>query len=307
MLPNFMNELLETFDRSCRFSEVQDLQFPEFSNNEIRVSIKRDDLIHPFISGNKWRKLKYFLDDYQKTSAKSISTYGGAYSNHLLATACAGATFGIKTKGYVRGDELNAHSNHILKLADQFGMDLDFISRSDYKIMKHSHGLQGNHSYHIPEGGAGALGRKGCADIINELDLEYDYILLDVGTGTTYAGILQAIQNKNLSTEVHGVVVLKNAEYLDSEICDVVEDKDGVSLLHQYHYGGFGRWDSEQMKFNKWFSSQTGILVDPVYTGKLFRALFELINNSFFAEGSSVLCLHTGGMTGVLSNDFLAI
>ena len=296
-----MSKRIEDFNQSLSNSKLEPLYFDEFKNRDIEVFVKRDDLIHPFISGNKWRKLKHHLLKFQASKASSIVTYGGAYSNHLIAVACAGAMFGIKTHGVVRGDELNKDSNLILKLCTQYGMELSFINRQEYKTQKLTAGIDDHGAYHIAEGGAGSEGVKGCAELVDELEELYDHIVLDVGTGTTYAGILQAVTAANLDTVVDGVVVLKNGAYLVDEIATMLQSHDGINLHLDYHFGGFGKWDDAQIEFNQKFTSSTGILVDPVYTGKLFRAVLHLASKEYFKPKSRILVIHTGGMTGVLS------
>lgn len=292
---------IEAFDQSTQNSNIERLNLPLFNEKGIEVYVKRDDKIHPFISGNKWRKLKYYVKFILENDVDEVITFGGAYSNHLLAVACAGALFGFKTRGVVRGEELNKTSNKVLQFCDQFGMSLEFVERSAYSEMKVKAGYEGG-EYFIPEGGAGALGRKGCADMLFELDQTYDRIILDVGTGTTYAGILEGVHGKQLDTKVEGIVVLKNGEYLQQEIADQLPNlQEHIHLHLDYHFGGFGKWDNEQEAFNKEFSSQTGIFVDPVYTGKLFRAIIDLTKKDHFPVGSKVLVIHTGGLMGALS------
>jgi 1-aminocyclopropane-1-carboxylate deaminase len=300
-----MSDQIIDFDRFCDNSYVHPLEFDLFAKKDLKVFIKRDDLIHPFVSGNKWRKLKYHIHDYHESGAHTLVTYGGAYSNHVLATACAGAVFGIPTKAYVRGEELNTNSNHILKLSYQFGMNLEFIDRTRYRETKDRCGKDRNGAYHIPEGGAGEAGTKGYEELLNELNDQYDQILLDVGTGTSYAGLLRGVIKRGWDTQVHGVVVLKNGGYLIDKIAAYTGNREKINLELERHFGGFGKWDDEQFEFNKSFSSHTGILVDPVYTGKLFRAFFDMARENHFARGERILCIHTGGMTGILSSSYL--
>lgn len=299
-----MSNSFDDFDRNLQNSIVQSLDFEVFKKKNLSLHVKRDDLIHPFISGNKWRKLKHFLLDFEATKAQSITTFGGAYSNHLLATACAGAHFGIPTYGIVRGEELEPNSNHNLALCNQFGMRLSFISRSEYKAQKHRKG-EHNGTYYIPEGGAGPEGMIGCGELLKELSQDYDHIFLACGTGTTYGGILNQVKKSQIATEVHGIVVLKNYFQMEEDIAKMLGNSDGISLFHDYHYGGFAKWDDNQIEFNKTFSSKTGILLDPIYTGKMIRGIFSLAERDYFKPEQKILAIHTGGLTGLFSEAFL--
>ncbi|MFT5723221.1 MAG: 1-aminocyclopropane-1-carboxylate deaminase [Bacteroidia bacterium] len=280
---------------------IQSITNPFFSDSGVDVFMKRDDLIHPFVSGNKWRKLKYNLQYYQETKADRLVTFGGAYSNHLIATAAACATSGIPCLGVVRGEELSVHSNYVLRLCHEFGMELKFISRSTYAEKK---ALYDNYSqqgfYVIPEGGDNTLGRKGCQEIVEQYDT-YDHIIVAVGTGTTFSGVIEG--SKGLS-QIHGICAVSGGGYLVESVKQNVSF-DNWKLHTDYSFGGFGKFDGEQLVFNRQFTKASGILVDPIYTGKMLRALKDLMGIGEIKSGESVLTIHSGGLTGLLSEKWL--
>lgn len=301
-------------------SPVEELDHDLFREKQVRVFLKRDDMIHPFISGNKWRKLKYLLKDAGQQGKKRLVTFGGAYSNHLLATAAAGARSGFDTSGFVRGEEV-LPLNDTLFLCRQFGMNLVYVSRERYahdKAGLFDEYFKGDPlAYVIDEGGTGSLAMRGCAELLDELDETFDHIVLACGTGTTAAGLLEGITERNLPTRVEGIAVLKNAGFLEQDIWSLagmpllspdtgskspVTDPAGYRLtLHlDFHHGGYAKTSPGLTGFMRDFHQGTGILLDPVYTGKMVYALFELIRNGCFVPGSKVLAIHTGGLFGLL-------
>jgi len=277
---------------------IQEIHFEPISTKGNRLFMKRDDLIHPFVSGNKWRKLKYNVEEADRQEKKVIATFGGAYSNHLIATAAAAASLGLESIGYVRGEELGPISNVILRLCHEFGMELKFISRSEYNNKEEiASKLQGDDVYIVPEGGANEFGIMGCADILSDVE-GFEHIVLAVGTGTTMRGL---IRKTGFVAKVHGIAALQGADYLRETIgCE-----SGNWQLHtDYSFGGFGKFDAEQMEFNRSFTKATGILLDPIYTGKMMRGLADLVKTNQITE-SRILCIHTGGLTGILSDKWL--
>ncbi len=255
-------------------------------------------MIHPFISGNKWRKLKYILSGAESLNKKHLVTFGGAFSNHLLATACAAAKFGFKSTGIVRGEEVH---NDVLMLCKLFGMNLLFTDRSSYQD-KHSlyktHFSDDPDTIFIDEGGAGELGVKGCSELLHELQENYDHIFCAAGTGTTAAGIIKGVQEHMIQSRVHVIPVLKGGSFLRPEI----EKYTGHPFeMHQkYHFGGYAKTSPELLAFIQSFCTSTGILIEPVYTGKMFFAVYDLIEKDKFEAGSRILTVHTGGLTGIL-------
>ncbi len=264
----------------------------------VSLDMKRDDLIHPFISGNKWRKLKYLLDDARSQQKRVLVTFGGAWSNHLLATACAGALFGFGTIGFVRGDE--KVSNPLLAMCRMYGMELRFVDRGRYRNKRMLFDeLTAEELYFVDEGGYAAGALAGCAEVVQELTTEYDHIFCACGTGTTLAGLSLGLQRAGCSTQLHGVPVLAGGEFIAENIRELYTD--AVFQLHtDYHFGGYAKTKPELLQFIRTFCSQTGILIEPVYTGKLCYAVLDLIRAGNFERGSKILILHTGGMTGIM-------
>ncbi len=279
-------------------SPVEQIFDPLFAEKEVKVFVKRDDMIHPIISGNKWRKLKYILSDAEKLNKKHLVTFGGAFSNHLLATACAAAKFGFRSTGIVRGDEVK---NEVLMLCRLFGMDLLFADRTSYNdktALFRKHFSEDSEAIFIDEGGAGEPGIKGCSELVAELHENYDHIICAAGTGTTAAGILKGLENLSLKSRMHIVPVLKGAGFLKAEI--EVHTDHPFEMHLQYHAGGYAKTSDDLIEFIRYFCKTTGILIEPVYTGKMFYALYDLIRKGHFPAGSKILAIHTGGLTGIL-------
>lgn len=239
-----------------------------------RVYLKRDDLIHPFISGNKWRKLKYNILAAKRQGCSGIYTFGGAFSNHLIAVACASASTGLKSLGFVRGDELKEDSNFILRLCTEFGMELRFLSREDYRSRKSAFTADEIPGYYfIPEGGANQEGILGCEEIFSTEpeQLGVTDIVCSVGTATTFCGLIRSFAPK---IRVHGVAAMREGKYLEDFIRKNCPDNPDNWILHDnFCRKGFGKSDPGLHHEMKRFSSSTGILLDPVYTGKMIMAM----------------------------------
>ncbi len=279
-------------------SPVEEIADPLFVKKGVRVFVKRDDMIHPFISGNKWRKLKYILPEAQRLNKNHLVTFGGAYSNHLLATACAAAKFGFKSTGVVRGEEVH---NDVLMLCRIFGMELRFLDREAYRHKRSffdSFFKDDPDAFFIDEGGAHELAVKGCSELPDELSESYEHIFCAAGTGTTAAGIIKGLQNKHSHTIPHLVTILKGGDFLTAEI----EKYTKLPFRNHtdYHFGGYAKSTPELLSFIQNFCASTGILIEPVYTGKMFFAIYDLIRKDAFAAGSKILAVHTGGLSGIL-------
>ena len=281
-------------------SPEEEVFYPPFRDFGIRLFFKRDDLIHPFISGNKWRKLKFNLIKAQKEAKTHLVTFGGAYSNHLLATAAAGARFGFKTTAFVRGENM---CNEVLSICKVFGMELIFVDRDTYK---NKSGLYEQHyannlsTYFIDEGGAGLEAEFGCREIISELQNTYDHIFCSVGTGTTVAGIINGVTTQKLNTKVHAVSALKNGSFLRNDIDNLLIKPIFYTLHTNHHFGGYAKSEPELIDFIKDFSSSTGILIDPVYTAKTLFCIKDLTSMNYFKKDARILMIHTGGLFGLL-------
>ena len=280
------------------YSPVHQIHDKLFDEQGLNVFIKRDDLIHPIISGNKWRKLKYLLKEAQAQNKTHLVTFGGAYSNHLLATSAAAAKFGFKSTGFVR-EEVN---NDTLFLCGLHGMNLIFTDREAYRdkqALFNKHFANDGDAFFIDEGGASALGSKGCSELIAELDDTYDHIISACGTGTTAAGIINGITRAQLSTQFQGVPVLKNGDFLRTGIDTFLEIPAAYHLHTDYHFGGYGKVNDELIHFVKQFVASTGILIEPIYTGKMLYALYDQAAKNHFSPGSRILAIHTGGIWGL--------
>jgi 1-aminocyclopropane-1-carboxylate deaminase len=281
------------------YSPVQQIKNKLFDERGLKVFIKRDDLIHPIISGNKWRKLKYILKRAQAENKTHLVTFGGVYSNHLLATAAAAAKFGFKTTGIVRGEAVD---NDTLFLCRLHGMDLIFTDRDSYRdkpALFKKHFDNNPEAFFIDEGGASAEGAKGCSELVDELAETYDHIFCASGTGTTAAGIINGIQHHHLSTLFHAVPVLKNGNFIKDEIDKFLITPANYHLHTNYHFGGYAKADEKLIEFIKQFVAATGILIEPVYTGKMLYAVYDLAANNYFKPGSSILAIHSGGIWGL--------
>ncbi len=266
---------------------------------EGNVYIQRDDLIHPLVSGNKWRKLQYHILYAKQEGKNRLVTFGGAYSNHLLATAAAGAILGLKTTAFLRADE--SIDNHYLRAAQLYGMQLIPVSREDYR---HKPELFARHfgedptAYCIAEGGAGEAAWEGVAGIVKALPFAPDYILHASATATTAIGLGKGIEACGYHTRVYAVAVLKNAEE-QRRLIQEVGLSETVEVLDGYAFGGYAKTTDSLMDFVKSAIAQTGILFDPVYTGKALWALRDMA-----LPGRGVF-LHTGGSMGLFSEAFL--
>jgi 1-aminocyclopropane-1-carboxylate deaminase len=277
------------------YSPVQKLKINPFSN----LFVKRDDLIDPYISGNKWRKLKFILERATIEDKNHLITFGGAYSNHLVATAAAAAKFGFQSTAFVRGEEVK---NEMLLLCSLYGMKLIFTNREGYKdkslLFEKKFG-QDKNAYFIDEGGASPEAVMGCTEIVDELREDYDHIFVAAGTGTTAAGLLKAIQNKNLDTKLHVIPILKGGEFIREEISKYTKISENLNLHTTYHFGGYAKTQPELIAFIKSFTAQTGILIDPVYTAKMFYSILDLQKQGKIRETDKILAIHTGGLLGI--------
>lgn len=282
------------------FSPVHQIKDPLFDERGLLVHIKRDDLIHPIISGNKWRKLKYLLKKAQALGKTHLVTFGGAYSNHLLATAGAGAKFGFKTTGIVRGEEVD---NDMLFMCKLHGMNLLFVDRDSYRdkpsLFDEHFGDDANAMF-IDEGGASPEAAQGCSELVAELPEVYDHLFCACGTGTMAAGIINGLQQHHLPTLPNPVPVFKNGGFIAGEIDKLLLTSTAYQLHTDYHFGGYGKVNAELINFIKKFVADTGILIDPVYTGKMLYAIYDLAAKDHFKPGSRILAVHSGGIWGLL-------
>lgn len=276
-------------------SRIDSISTPLIGNG-FQFDILRDDLIHPIVSGNKWRKLKYIVQHAIDNQYETIVSFGGAYSNHLIALAFAGKHFGIQTVGFVRGNE-KRDLNHYETTCLENNMQLIHVERSAYKNKKQlfqEHFGNQPKTLFVDEGGDHPLAELGVSEILNELKTHYDYIAIALGTGTTIHGLTKSIQNRTLSTKTIGISSLKNNFDLDKKMSEF--DASQYEIFHNYHRGKYAKMDTDLLEFIQQFYLETGIKTEPVYTGKMLMALDDLIRQSYFTTKDKILCIHTGGL-----------
>lgn len=276
--------------------------------NGIELFIKREDWLHPIISGNKFRKLKYNIQEAKKLGHTALLTFGGAFSNHILAVAGVGAEFGFTTIGIIRGEELESKiaENPTLAKAQELGMQFYFVSRTAYRdkektlFVNHLKEIFGNF-YLIPEGGTNELAVIGCEEILTDADKEYfTHITCAVGTGGTISGLINSSGQKQ---QIIGFSSLKGA-FLSDVICNFVL-KTNWNINEAYHFGGYGKVNDELISFLNSFYNQTAIPLDPVYTGKMVFGVLNLIEKAYFPNNSKILMIHTGGLQGIKGMNFV--
>lgn len=270
-------------------------------NPSVELFIKREDLIHPIVSGNKFRKLKYNLIQAKRENHSTLLTFGGAFSNHIAATAYAGKENGFKTIGVIRGEELESkiHENPTLQFAQECGMKFEFVSREQYRLKEDTDFIKRLEAkfgsfYLVPEGGTNNLAVQGCQEILNEEDHVYNYICCAIGTGGTISGIINSAFSNQ---KVLGFPSLKG-DFLQKDICKFAENENW-DLITDYHFGGYGKITRELIEFINDFFEKHKIPLDPIYTGKMVFGVMDLINQNYFPKNSKILLIHTGGIQGV--------
>ena len=271
------------------------------TQHPVQLDVLREDLNHPLIQGNKFRKLKYNLIEAQRLNLDTLLTFGGAYSNHIHATAAAAKAYGFKSIGIIRGEELaNKELNPSLKDAQAMGMELKFISRSDYRDVtqnKNFNLLQEEfpNTYILPEGGSNDLAVKGCEEILDNRTSVYDFICVPMGTAGTISGIIRSAKPHQ---KILGFPALKGADFLKESI-ESYTNQTHYEIINAYHFGGYAKFTDVLIKFVNNFSAETKIPLEPIYTGKMFYGILDLIENDYFPENSKILAIHTGGLQGI--------
>ena len=295
-----MHSELDKLEKTFKPSILTKIDDPLLDEYQLELWMKRDDLLHPVISGNKWRKLKYSLDHALSLGANTLISMGGAYSNHLHALAYTGKLLGLKTQGFIRGEQPYTLTPTLLDLQN-WGMELTFVSRSAYRGLRHykgCHDLPGLKpgQYWLPEGGAQALALKGVAELVNEIAIPYDLLCVPCGTGATLAGIIDAAPK---SVFVLGFAALKNVGFLKADVEALLpRPNTNWQINLDYHFGGFATTTPELMAFITDFEYKTNIPLEPVYTGKMMYALYDLITKHTFKPGLRLIAIHTGGLQG---------
>lgn len=300
--------------RQNSLSCIKKIENKLIQQKKIELWIKRDDLIHPHISGNKWRKLYLNITEAQRLGKAGLLTFGGAFSNHIAATAAAGQRWDLKTIGIIRGEKV-LPLNPTLDFAQQCGMDFHFIDRQTYRQKQDSdffEKLMKKHPnfYFLPEGGTNNLAIQGCEEIVFELKAQLpnsfpDYIAMPCGTGGTISGIISGVEKVGMSakTQVLGFSALKG-DFLKKEVEQLLwgytqKKYANWHIVTDYHFGGYAKFKPPLIDFINQFKQEQDIPLDPIYTGKMMYGIFDLVEKDFFEEGSKIVAVHTGGLQGI--------
>lgn len=288
---------------------LQVIHEPIFEHYGVQLNVLRLDLTHAHISGNKWFKLKYNLLEAKKEGQNTLLTFGGAFSNHIAATAAAGKEFGFTTIGIIRGEE-QAVLNPTLQFALECGMQLHYVSRSLYRnkealsdyVKEH---FQQKNLYLIPEGGSNLLGVKGCVEILNHINVPFDVVCCATGTGATFAGLVYSLKP---AQKAIGFQVLKAEGYIKNEVVNWLKQPELIELKQcenpnwevneNYHFGGYARVNDTLKAFVGKFSNTHQLPLDMIYTGKMMFGIYDLVQQGCFEKGTTIVAIHTGGLQG---------
>ena len=285
----------------------QEVQLPAVQQAGVRLFIKREDLLHPYVSGNKWRKLGPNLQQALAGPYKSVASFGGAFSNHVYALAAACQALGLPCHGFIRGEE-HLPLNPTLAFARQNGMQLHYVSRGQYRQKETAQvqtalaqQLPEAHKpvYWVPEGGTNALAVQGCMDIVNEIEMPFNVLTCAVGSGGTMAGLVAAAP---ANAQVLGFAALKNGHFLNGTVQALVQNhavKAQWQIETNWHFGGYAKANQALVNFIRQFYAQTQIPLEPVYTGKMLYGLLQHIDQGAFAPGTHIVAVHTGGLQGI--------
>ena len=265
----------------------------------VNITIKREIASDFYLTGNKYRKLKYNLIEFYKSKYEGMVTFGGPFSNHLAATSSLCKHFGIKCFGFVRGDEMNNKLNPTLGHCIKSGMQIEYLNREDYKLklfsQKVKNFLSKRNLYLIPEGGANDFGIKGSSEMIGSSDYTFDTVCLAVGTGGTMVGVSNSLKNNQKLLGFLSVKDKSRSNYISNSINSNIN----YELIEEFTFGGFGKFNNELIIFINSFKKKYKIPLDPIYTGKVLFGIFTLINNYNWSWGKNILFIHTGGLQGV--------
>jgi 1-aminocyclopropane-1-carboxylate deaminase len=282
-------------------SPLHQISDPRLEKAGVTLFLKRDDLIHPVISGNKWRKLKYNIIRAKEDQHSTILSFGGAYSNHIHALAAAGRYFNLQTIGIIRGEE-HLPLNPTLAYAKAQGMSIHYLDRDTYRKKEDPDYLETlfqkfGRVYVLPEGGCNEMALEGCAEIMSETTKDFDYVCCACGTGATLAGL----STNAGKASVLGFCVLKGDGMLDDKIFSLLRNTEFSApwtVNYQYHFGGYGKCTAQLTGFMLDFERDTGILLEPLYTGKMMFGIFDLLHHGYFKKGARIMAIHTGGLQG---------
>lgn len=286
-------------------TETHEINLPILREKGIRLSLRRVDLVHPMVSGNKFFKLKYNIAEAKNQGKSTLLTFGGAFSNHIHAVAAAGKILDLNTIGIIRGEE-TLPLNPTLRFAVEAGMQIHYVDRENYRNKAQGDFLedmkrQFGDFYLIPEGGTNALAIQGTKEILQAVDDHFSHIALAIGTGGTFAGIAASLKAHQM---LMGFSALKG-DFIHSEINKLLERyqikaQGEIKILDQYHFGGYAKHKPELLDFLIEFHEQTGVPLDPVYTGKMMFGLLDQVKRDAFVQGSHIVAMHTGGLQGIM-------
>lgn len=295
------------FDFSTHINEdaaiIVPVQLPNILS-DTKVFMKRIDLVHPVISGNKWYKTKYNIAEMMTQGKRTLLTFGGAFSNHIHATVSAGKNFGFNTIGLIRGEE-HLPLNETLQYAVDNGMELHYVDRTTFRTRdtkEFTEWIKNRFGdvYILPLGGTNTIALKGCAEIVEQIDIDFDYVCSAAGSGGTFAGIVSG-----LSGSKKGIVfpALKGGEFLGDVITNLVFQYTGKNFSNwsvntDYHFGGFAKLSKELVEFTKEFERLNGFELDYIYTNKMMFGISELIKSGYFKSGETIVAIHSGGLQG---------
>lgn len=294
---------------SNKFSPIQKINTQKLREQKITLLIKRDDTLHTYISGNKWRKLKYNIQEAIDEKHTTLLTFGGAFSNHITATAAAAQLANLKSIGIIRGERIDP-LNPTLSYAQRCGMHLHFVSRTTYR-QKTTTSFQQQLKekfgdfYLIPEGGTNSLALRGCAEIIEEVKQQLkdqlpSHFCVACGTGGTIGGMITGLKNHQ---KIIGFSALKG-NFIASEVNALINNYDSLEYHNwkintDYHFGGYAKFKPALIDFINQFKKDFDIPLDPIYTGKMMYGIFDLLEKNFFPPQSTILAVHTGGLQGI--------
>lgn len=275
---------------------IQPIDDPSLISAGVQLFVKREDLNHPYVSGNKWWKLKLNLSRALAEGHDQLLTFGGAFSNHIYATAAAARAVGMKCVGVIRGEEPSP-LNDTLRFARAAGMKLHFISRTSYRSKDDS--LLSTllskfgRCYIIPEGGSNEPGVAGVASFAEQLPRDFDYLCCPIGTGATLAGLIRGMHGSGF---LIGFPVLKGGDAWNIAVREFDPIYTNWTTIPDYHFGGYAKSDDALEKFIRQFSANSNVPLEHVYSGKMFFGILDLVSKGFFRRGSKILAIHTGGL-----------
>jgi 1-aminocyclopropane-1-carboxylate deaminase/D-cysteine desulfhydrase-like pyridoxal-dependent ACC family enzyme len=292
--------LIHSFFKTDKKTPLQKIEDIILQEKRINLYVKRDDILDRFIDGNKWFKLKYNLIEASMNGYKQLLTFGGAYSNHVSAFSYACKLFGFDGIVVIRGEEYE-NLNPTLKFVEGNGCKLHYLSRTKFRnkysdeLLNELKSLYG-HFLLIPEGGSNHLAVKGCSEIPASFEIEFDYIFTACGTAGTLTGIATSLKSHQKAI---GIAVLKNASFLNENIKQLSGNRElNFEILLDYHFGGYAKFNNQLLNFIYDFYSKHKLILEPIYTGKMLYAIYDLINKNYFPENSTIIAYHSGGLQG---------